>query len=410
MAVRNQLAVLLALLSGMAWGNDEAALLLADQTEMEAETPKELKLQVEAAAAVTDGESNQQRVSLDLRWEARLGGGGHAVLANRLDGYFNHALKSRSGINTLKEAYLGRRLASNVLLDAGRINTRYGVALAYNPTDFLGEGTLRSIVSADPESLRNNRLGNVMLRGQKLWDEASLTAIWSPKLASSRSSNGASPDWGASNPRQRLLLAASYRFSEQFNPQALLLQEQGRPWQLGLNLSRVLNNATVGYLEWAGGHQAWAWQRDLPAAQQQRSWRNRTAYGLTWTHASKLSLTVEGQYDAAAPNAEQWCALQASPFYWQYRQNSLQTQSLPSRRAGLLRVSQQDFMRDNLDLVVMRQQNLVDHSSMDWAEARYRFKKADVALQWQHFGGSKTSTYGGSPYRQKWQFLVSYYV
>ncbi|UGA38551.1 hypothetical protein JOS77_01615 [Chromobacterium haemolyticum] len=157
------------------------------------------------------------------------------------------------GVNTLKEAYLSREFGVDAMLDLGRVNTRYGVAVGYNPTDFLGAGTVRSVVSADPDSLRQNRLGNAMLRWQRLWDRASLTAIWSPKLGSGPNPDGASLDWGASNPRQRLLLAGSYRFAENLNPQWLLLQEQGRSPQLGFNVSRVLGNATVVYLEWAGG-------------------------------------------------------------------------------------------------------------------------------------------------------------
>ena len=46
----------------------------------------------------------------------------------------------------------------------GRINVRNGAALGYNPTDFFRSGALRSVVSIDPNSLRENRLGTVMLR------------------------------------------------------------------------------------------------------------------------------------------------------------------------------------------------------------------------------------------------------
>ncbi|OQS31282.1 hypothetical protein B0T40_22695 [Chromobacterium haemolyticum] len=351
---------------------------------------------------------DSQRLSFDLRWDGRLSPAWRGVLANRLDWRFAGSPQRDHGVNTLKEAYLSREFGVDAMLDLGRVNTRYGVAVGYNPTDFLGAGTVRSVVSADPDSLRQNRLGNAMLRWQRLWDRASLTAIWSPKLGSGPNPDGASLDWGASNPRQRLLLAGSYRFAENLNPQWLLLQEQGRSPQLGFNVSRVLGNATVVYLEWAGGREQTTWRQSLGLPDS--AWRNRLAGGLTWTGANKLSLTLEGQQDGAAPDGDEWRALRDKPaLYGAYRAGVGASGGLLTRRAALLRAHWQDALVDGLDLTAMRSFDLVDHSGMNWAEVRYHLGAADLALQWQRFDGAPDSRYGASPTRRVWQLLVDYF-
>lgn len=406
------LGLLLALVCAAARGADappdEEALRLADQTRMEEERPRDLKLQLEAAALSPRPGDDSQRLSFDLRWDGRLSPAWRGVLANRLDWRFAGSPQRDHGVNTLKEAYLSREFGVDAMLDLGRVNTRYGVAVGYNPTDFLGAGTVRSVVSADPDSLRQNRLGNAMLRWQQLWDRGSLTAIWSPKLGSWPNPDGASLDWGASNPRQRLLLAGSYRFAENLNPQWLLLQEQGRSPQLGFNVSRVLGKATVIYLEWAGGRQQTAWRQSLGLSDS--AWRNRLAGGLTWTGANKLSLTLEGQQDGAAPDNDEWRALREKPaLYGAYRSGVGAGGGLPTRRAALLRAYWQDALVDDLDLTAMRSFDLVDHSGMNWAEVRYHLGAADLALQWQRFDGAPDSRYGASPARRVWQLLVDYF-
>ncbi|OHX14527.1 hypothetical protein BI347_14185 [Chromobacterium sphagni] len=403
-----RLLALAGLLSGAASADDDAAALqLADQTQLPAEKPRDLKLLLEAAAIASPGAPGGQRLSFDIRWDGRLDPDWRAVLSNRLDQNFADAPGRSHGVDTLKEAYLSREFGGASMLDIGRVNTRYGVGVGYNPTDFLGEGTVRSVVSADQASLRENRLGNAMLRWQRLWDNASLTAIWSPKLADGPSGNGMSLDFGASNPRERALLVYSYRFTEALNPQWLLLQEQGRSPQLGFNLSRVLGDATVAYIEWAGGRQAPQWRQWL--GQEGDGWSNRLASGLTWTGGNKLSLTLEGEYDGGAPDSASWRQLQESPFYGLYRMRMATSTALLTRRGALLRASWQDALADNLDLTAMRGVSLVDHSGMNWAEARYHLGPVDLALQWQRFDGGALSQYGAGPAKQAWQLVFDYF-
>ncbi|PVZ83890.1 hypothetical protein C9426_25175 [Serratia sp. S1B] len=415
------IAVLSVLSSYSVWGEDttQAALDLADNTTFSPVENKKLNMFVEAATSLNENGGNMQRASLDLRWDTLVAKGASQtlrfVLANRFDSHFSPGLRSDSGVNSFKEAYLAYQSIPRLLLDIGRVNTRYGVAFGYNPTDFLGQGTVRSVISADPETLRNNRLGNAMLRWQYLWDNAALTAIWSPKLSEKPSQNSASLDWGASNPRQRMLLVGSYQLAENFNPQWLLLTEQGRSPQLGFNISRVLSHSSLVYAEWAGGRQPYLWQTNLPEQQQENRWRNRLAYGMTWSGESRLTLRAEGHYNGSADNRRALGFLSSLPPYAfasgaaSLGETSLQTQNLLlPRRSVLLQGYWKDVV-DHYDINLIWQRDLQQQRNMGFAELRRHIGPVDLALQWQKIYHLKTSPVGEARPDRRWQLSLDYY-
>ncbi len=395
------------------------ALDLADNTEFSDVKDKTLNVMAEAASAINENSGNVQRVSLDMRWDTplmgRLSQDWRLVLSNRIDSRFYRGLSRNRNVNSLREAYLTYRLTPRTLIDAGRVNTRYGVALGYNPTDFLGRGTVRSVISADPETLRTNRLGNAMVRLQQFWDKAALTAIVSPKLAGQPSDDGASLDWGASNPRDRLLLVGSYRFAENLNPQLLYFQESHRSPQIGLNLARVLSRSTLAYLEWAGGRQPFAWQTSLPESQWDVAWRNRASAGITWTGENRLTLRLEGHYDGSADNERAMSAFSTASRYGlvqggaSYGNSARQALDLMSpRRSALVQAYWKDVV-DQYDLNIIVQRDLQRQKNLGFAELRRHIGPVDVALQWQKiYRMDAETTYQIRPDR-RWQISVSYY-
>lgn len=395
-----------------------AALDLADNTEFSpaAVAVKKFSLLAEAASSLNENGSNMQRISLDLRWDAPLNVSPSQdwrfILANRFDSRFSPGLRNSSNVNSLKEAYLAYQVTPRLLLDAGRVNTRYGLAFGYNPSDFLGQGTVRSATSIDPEALRNNRLGNAMLRGQYLWDRAALTAIWSPKLADNPSQKSASLDWGASNPRQRILLVGSYQWAENLNPQLLLLQEQGRSPQLGFNLSRVLSRSTLLYTEWAGGRQPYGWQVALPEQQQEVHWRNRLAYGLTWSGENRLMLRAEGHYNGSADNQHAmdfYASLPPGAMAQDNGASQYQAQTwLTPRRSVLLQAYWKDVV-DHYDVNAIWQRDLQQQRNMGFVEVRRHIGPADVALQWQKTYRLDTSQADRVQPERRWQLSLNYY-
>jgi len=414
-------AVSCTLLAGMACAqeiDEAAALSLPGNGPQAAESPRPWRLFVEGAAgrAVVRDESlveaprSAQRVSLDLQADVALAPGLRGVLADRLDIDWEHRFNRPDEINTLKEAYLSWRPRNDVVVDLGRVNQYSGVAIAYNPTDFFRNNSLRSVVSVDPASIKKNRQGSVMLRGQALWDGASLTAMYSPGLDADPSDAPFSLNTGATNPRDRMLFIFSKRLPYDLSPQWLLYKEQGASPQFGMNLTRLVNDSTVAYLEWSGGRgrSPLSQATGSPA---EKAFRNRVSTGLTYTTSNKLSLTLEYEYNGAGLDEGAWNALPQKnlPAYIGYREFAQSAQEMPTRREVLLYATWQDMLIRRLDMTAMVRRNSEDLSRLGFAEMRYRWTRDEMALQWQGGSGGLFSEYGASPLRKKWQVLYMHF-
>ncbi|OGB35088.1 MAG: hypothetical protein A3F78_18930 [Burkholderiales bacterium RIFCSPLOWO2_12_FULL_61_40] len=394
---------------------EDAALMLADQATTATERAKDWQLSVEGAFGETGqrygkGQLQHQRLSLDLQIDTAFSEGWRAVLSNQLDQRWQYQFSDASSTNTLKEAYLSWQPSPQRALDVGRINARYGVASGYNPTDYFRSGANRSIVAIDPASLKKNRQGSVMLRGQALWGGGSLTAIASPHLADQPSDAAFSLDLGATNRQDRWLLALSQPLGETLTPQWLLYGENTQAPQLGFNLTGVLGQATVAYVEWSGGRSASQLAQALQGADDS-AFRARWATGLTYTTANKLSFTVEYDFNGAAPDAQAWDTLgqQAPQAYAQYRAWAQNQMELPTRQSLFLYASWQDTLVNQLDFNAMLRHNLDDHSQLAWLEARYHWSHTDLALQWQRHSGKPGSEFGALQQEQVVQVLLRHF-
>ncbi|MES2040849.1 MAG: hypothetical protein V4495_23790 [Pseudomonadota bacterium] len=400
---------------------DLDALKVADQMPATVEQPSNWRLFVEAGAGVNRarlGGASQhfQRLSLDLQYDNSFAPGWRAVLSDRLDINWPPQLTGQQhGINTLKEAYLSWQVQTDQILDLGRINARNGVALGYNPTDYFRTSALRSVVSVDPASLKENRQGSIMLRGQKLWSGGSLTALYSPKLADERNESSFSPDVAATNDQNRWLLALSQQVIDGITPQVLLYKSEKQPVQFGLNLTALLNDSTVVFVEWSGGRS----QSNLTQSMRQiglnypddSAFRNHSATGLTYTTSNKISVTAELQYNGGGMDQEKWnnlgqVSLQSYGIYRRFLQG---IQEAPAKRSVFVYASWQDALINHLDLAAMSRYDLADSSRMSWLEARYHLKHTEFALQWQRNSGTTLSNYGAAPQMQSWQLLARYY-
>ena len=399
---------------------DLDALLLADQTpEVSPAAARDWKGFAELAAGSsrrTDGRlERSHRLSLDFQTEQNLTPDLRFNFANRLDlvwpaGKVNGS--EERAVHTLKEAYVGGRLDEATLLDAGRINVRNGVASGYNPTDFFRARAVRSPVSINPTSLRENRQGSVMLRGQRLWDSGSVTALFAPNLHRQASSSGLNPDLGATNQSNRLLLTLSQKLAPGFTPQFLLYQDGSEPLQAGLNLTGLLNDSTVAYVEWSGGRRRSLLDEALATPSPERRWRNQLATGLTYTTPTKLSLTAEYQYHGTALSDADWLALpRTAPLaYGPYRNWLSAMQETPGRQGLFFHALWQDAFLPRLDVSLMHNRDRADHSHRSWLEARYHEGNVEYALQWQGHQGSPWSQFGAVPQARSWQFLLRSYL
>jgi hypothetical protein len=390
---------------------DLSALDLADQATARPAVARDWHLASEVAtvdSVLRNGErTNSQRVSLDFQVDTTLGSGWRANFSDELDLRRQLQPGDRASINTVKEAYLSWQPDAGLAFDLGRINARYGVALGYNPTDYFRTGANRSIVAIDPVSLKTRRQGSVMMRVQRLWDSGSLTALASPKLASEPHDGAFDLDLGATNYDNRMLIAYSQRVGESFTPQLLLSKEGAQSPQLGVNLTAVLGSAAVAYFEWSGGRAPSQFGQALRRPEES-VFRSRVASGVTYNAPNKLSLTLEYQYDGGALSREGWDAL--APMdrlaYRLWVQNRLE---MVPRQSWFAYASWQDGIMSNLDFNAMLRQNAEDHSRQGWVEARYHWKRTDLALQWQQQQGTPASEFGAYPQRRSLQVLVRYF-
>jgi len=397
--------------------DDLDALKLADQAPAEtAQGAQAWRFFVEGAVGKIettgpDGRVDTRRAALDARFDANIAPGLRAVFSDRLDLAHSSGAAGEENVNTLREAYLSWARTEDQIVDLGRVNIRHGVALGYNPTDWFKENALRFVVSPDPAVLRENRQGTVVLQGQKLWSIGALSAAYSPKLGTSPSSDTFSLNAGATNPRDRWLLAGSYKFAEKFAPQLLLYGGADTPTQVGLNLSALMSDSAVVFGEFAVGKERSLAARALGLATA-RHQQTRGAVGLTYTTPFNLTVTGEAEYNGAAPDRDQWNALPAldPAARLQVLGAAQALQDLPVRRALFFYATWKDLLLRRLDLSAFVRREMETNSRAQWLEARYRWESADLALQWLSYAGSAGSVYRTIPERRSIELILRFYL
>ncbi|RQS51185.1 MULTISPECIES: hypothetical protein [unclassified Burkholderia] len=397
---------------------DAAALALADQpAATPADTAKPWKLNVQDALRASryrdGGEAGRNQLSIEFEYGQWLTPSFAAHFSMRFD-RFDPLVTSRTSsrdVTLVKEAYASWRASPAFVVDAGRVNERLGAAIGYNPTDFFRAGAVSLDVPPDPDSRHTNRLGTVGLRAQRVWDSGSLAALLSPRLER-RSLPGdpaASSDLQRTNGVDRWMLVASQRLTAAIQPQWIVYGESGQAPQFGQNLSVLLGNSVVAYLEWTGGYRRSLIARATGAADD-RAFRTSSSVGATWTLPVDLSLTAEFQSNGGGANAAQWRSLQrANPLAWgRAVQTSIAAQELQTRHGVFVMAAWRNVGVRRLDLSGFVQADL-GGGRQYWLELRRRFDRFDVALQWLHQGGPTWSRFGAMPESTSVQVLGIFY-
>ena len=405
-----------ALVAGSAFADNETdALKLESDTSAPTQGAKDTKFTIEGAIGTASQRYQSSsktigRASLDFSHTARLAPGWRAVFSDRLDNIHPVAAGADSSINSLREAYVSwQPEGGNSVFEAGRVNLRFGPAYGYNPTDYFRGGTLRTLTTADPVALRENRLGTVMLRGQQLWADGSLSVVFAPKLANRPNADGWSLDLGSTNNRDRALVVLGTQFSQQVSSQFLLFKEDGLSPSVGANVTALLSDAAVAHFEWSRGKEPSLLGRaaGLPGT---TAIRNRVAGGVTYTTSGKLSITGEYLYNGFALNRAGWDGLAAVPGAQPgYLNQSLRLLELAPRQAVMFYVTQKSVGLKNLDLTAFLRINLEDHSRLAWFELRHHWSNFDLAVQLQQNMGRASSEFGILPDRRVIQVVGTYY-
>jgi len=304
--------------------------------------------------------------------------------------------------NDFREGYLTWEPAASTFLEAGRINLRNGAALGFNPTDFFKIRTLVGQASLDPSAVRQNRLGTLMARAQKIWSRGSLSLAYAPKLfqpsAIVRSDQyGVDPRLDATNAAHRILATASLDIGD-WSPQWLAYFERHRS-KLGFNVTRPLGDAVVAYAEWAGGREANLISRSydygeatgtlppgLPLIMPTdtgTAFRNDVAAGASWTIARKVTLNLEYHYHQAGFTHQDWenwfdlgAAPSVAPALWYIRGYANDQQEPVNRHQIFARLSWPRAMTSQLELSAFAFVNPLDGSVFAQAIASYYLSDA----------------------------------
>jgi hypothetical protein len=341
----------------------------------------------------------EERALLDARSEWHVGDGLRLVYSGRLNlraeeglGFPNH----ENLTNDLREAYLGWEPLDRLFLDVGRINVKSGVALGFNPTDFFKTRAVVEPLSVDPVVLREDRLGTLMVRAERVFTKGSLTAVYAPAVSSdspiytSFDLKSFDPMFDRTNAHDRWLLKGTVDVAEGFSPELLAYESQGR-FRFGANLAENIGQSVVAYLEWSGGRQGTVSGDALAFGQATGSlppaaanvlpglgavaFRNQVAAGASYTTPlPKITFNLEFLYSEAGFTGSDWdqwfrtgsAAGPNSPTagaLWYVRQYAQDQQGLISRRFAFLRMDWVDALVPNLEVSGFAETDLADGST-----------------------------------------------
>ena len=387
------------------------------------------------------------------RWEERLFGDARVDWALNKDLSFVYSgrlnLRAEDGLDIpshenirhdLREAYLAWKVDGETFLDIGRINVKSGVALGFNPTDFFKTRAVVEPLSADPSVLREDRLGTLMLYGQHLWENASLTVVAAPKVTDpsavylNTNLPSFNPMFDRTNANTRFLAKGSANLFDDFSPEVLVFSDDGH-WSYGANLTRGLGQQVVAYAEWAGGDgldladQALQYGKDtgtIPFAapsplpsDTNRYFRNDAAVGFSYTTESKITFNLEYHYHQAGFSDADWTHWfgagrlnnpQLDAELWYIRGYAADQQQPTARQEAFLRADWVDAFVEDLEITAFINMDLRDSSSFGQVTADYYLSREWTlgALATGSFGG-KRSDYGSLPTAGSFLIRVSRY-
>ena len=350
----------------------------------------------------------QERLLFDVRDEWRLGKDLNLNYSGRLNLRAENQPNFPSHenvINDLREAYASWEPLERVFVDAGRINIKSGVALGFNPTDFFKTRAVVEPLSVDPVVLREDRLGTLMVRLQRIWAGGSLTAVYAPAVASTSpiytdlKLHSFDPMFDRTNAQDRFLLKASVDIGEGLSPEFLAYREDGRT-RWGMNLTASVSQSVVAYAEWSGGPRASLIDDALrfgratgslppgapsvlPEDAQQR-FRSELAAGASYTtEQPKITFNLEFHYNQAGFSRSDWNnwfqtghgTTSRSPVaaeLWYIRDYALDQQEPVSRSLIFLRADWVDAFVPKLELTGFVNTDLADGSTrVQWAADYY---------------------------------------
>ena len=330
----------------------------------------------------------------------------------------------------LREAFVSWSAGGGVIAEAGRINDRTGVAVAYNVTDFFRERTVVDIVSVDPSVLRFNRLGTLMGRLAVASGPGAVTLTAVPRLAESEKITTPGRSFadlrlGRTNAHYAGELRGSLDLADGTSLQVSTYLREGRSPSFGFDAVRGVGEKMTVYVEAALQRSASYFSEavqdgvalgELPSAAamllagKSSQYRGSVAIGLTYATADRVTMTVEYDHDGAGLNRQEWSDvtervlkapsdLLGRGTFWYARSLIQQRQQLVTRGQVFARAGWDDaFNRKGLALAALILVATIDRSVLAQSSADYKLGKTwSIGGLVQLNRGSRQSIFGGSP-------------
>jgi hypothetical protein len=387
----------------------------------------------------------QERVFVDVRREWCVGQRVTLTFSDRANVRAENDLvwfTRQSVINDWREGFLSWEVVDDTYVDAGRINVKSGAALGFNPTDFFKTRAVVEPLSADPSVLREDRLGTLMLRAQRIWTGGSMTVAFSPAVAhispiySDTNLPSLDPSFGRTNARARLLVKGSINVSANFSPE-LLVYHEGDRTRFGLNITRGIGQNVVAYAEWTGGAQAGVIDDALAYGRETRvlpvgapsllpddsvsTFREDLSVGGSFSAKPKLTLNVEYHLHQAGFDKRDWerwftagegttSASLAARELWFIRSYALDRQDPLTRHSLFARADWVDAFIRHLELTGFVNMDVYDGSSLAQLAADYfASSKWTLGAQVSVNAGGPRSDFGSLPQRGSVLFKLARY-
>jgi hypothetical protein len=387
----------------------------------------------------------EDRVFVDVRREWRAGRRVTFALSDRLNVRTESGLpfpSQQNLINEWREGFVSWEILDGTYVDAGRINLKSGAALGFNPTDFFKTRTVVEPLSLDPSVLREDRLGTLMLRAQRIWAGIAMTVAFAPAIAqatridSDVSLPSVDPSFDRTNARARLLVKGSINLAADFSPE-LLVYHEGDRTRFGLNITRGIGQNVVAYAEWTGGVEsgviddALAYGRDtrvLPVdaptvlpGDSAPAFREDLSVGGSFSTRPKLTINVEYHFHQAGFDKRDWqrwfkagegttSASPAARELWFIRSYALDRQDPVTRHSLFARADWVDAFVRHLELTGFVNMDAYDRSTLTQLTADYfASSKWTIGVQASVNLGGPDSEFGSLPQRGSLLFKLARY-
>ncbi|WP_349360670.1 hypothetical protein [Stappia sp.] len=324
---------------------------------------------------------------------------------------------------------------NNLLLEAGRINVRNGVALGFNPTDWFKADSLVTIDSQDPGDRREERLGTVVVSAATSLGSTLVQAGFRPDISAARDTVVTDADivglnLDRTNPSPAFYAKLSPNLGGNISLTGNVLVENGRLGG-GAEVSGTLGNNLVLYGEAFIQHRLNLAAEALEDGTGSAAFRSRIgaadgyetagqlAIGGTYSlpeaiaKTEDISLSLEYHYNGAGLTGRQLSALAGAAgadraAAGRVRAFAARAQEPLARHQVFARFAWNDFLGD-ADFSAIAYYVPDDRSALAQIAASYPYNdNVEISLRAFSVFGSDTSVYGSNPLRNSIQLAVKY--